>query len=134
MGIEMSEQAARHGIAFRPFAPPRRIVAVALLPAFHGDDVRANRGIGFEYVDTAGRRYALAQWPANGGTIARFLPLDPVEPGCENARSFPRGTRPNGIVWSTSHGLIVTLQADGTNDAQTLGREWRKLIRRGVCR
>jgi hypothetical protein len=133
MGLEMTESAARHGINFRPFAPPRQIVAVALLPAFHGDDERANRGIGFEYTAN-GRRYALAQWPANGGTIERFAPLAQPEPGCAAARMFSRGASPSGIVWSTPHGLIMTLQADGANDAQTLQAEWRKLIRRGVCR
>jgi hypothetical protein len=134
MGIEMSEMAARHEIAFRPFAPPRRIVAVALLPPFHGDDVRANRGIGFEYNAAGDRRYVLAQWPANGGTIKRFALLAQNELDCADARTFPRGTKPNGIVWSTPHGLIMTLQADGENDARTLETEWRKLIRRGVCR
>ena len=134
MGIEMSEAAARHGIAFRPFAPPRRIVAVALLPPFHGDDVRANRGIGFEYTAAGERRYVLAQWPANGGTIRRFAPLAQSELDCADARTFSRGAKPNGIVWSTPHGLIMTLQADGVNDARTLEAEWRKLIRRGVCR
>lgn len=134
MGVEMSEPAARHEIAFRPFSPPRRIVAVALLPPFHGDDTRANRGIGFEYADANGRRYALAQWPANGGSITRFEPLAQPESGCADARTFSRGTTPNGIVWSTTRGLIMTLQADGTNDARTLEIEWKKLIRRGVCR
>ena len=133
MGATMSEPAARHQIAFRPFAPPRRIVEVALLPPFHGDDERANRGIGFEFTGFAGRRYALAEWPSNGGTIARFAPLAEDEPGCTDVRTFSRGTGPNGIVWSTSRGLIMTLQADGANDARTLEVEWRKLIRRGAC-
>jgi hypothetical protein len=134
MGVEMSERAARHEIAFQPFAPARRILGVALLPPFHGADSRANRGIGYEYADLAAHRYALAEWPANGGTIARFAPLDKAEPACPDARTFSRGTRPNGIVWSTTRGLVMTLQADGANDARTLELEWRKLIRRGVCR
>jgi hypothetical protein len=134
MGLQMSEAAARHGVAFRPFAPPRKIVAAALLPPFHGDDTRANRGIGFEYTDASGRRYALAQWPANGGSVERFAPLEPRDPGCADARTFTRGTKPSGIVWSTPRGLIMTLQADGANDARTLEIEWSKLIRRGVCR
>jgi hypothetical protein len=134
MGSAMTESEARHGIAFRPFAPPRRIVAVALLPPFHGDDGRANRGIAFEYADDAGHLYALAQWPANGGNVDRFAPLSEGEPDCSSARSFARGTKPSGIVWSTPHGFVMTLQADGKNDARTLGTEWRKLIRRGACR
>jgi hypothetical protein len=134
MGVVMSEPEARHAIAFRPFAPPRRILSVALLPPFHGADERANRGIGFEYADLDGRRYALAQWPANGGSIDRFPPFAQTEPECAGARTFSRGQRPNGIVWSTSRGLIMTLQADGANDARTLELEWRKLIRRGACR
>jgi hypothetical protein len=134
MGLAMSEARARHEIVFRPFAPPRRIVAVALLPPFHGDDVRANRGIGFAYLDDSGRRDAFAQWPANGGTVDQFALLDHGDPDCPDARTFPRATKPDGIVWSTPHGLVMTLQADGANDARTLNIEWRKLIRRGVCR
>jgi hypothetical protein len=130
----MAESDARHGIAFRPFAPARRIVAVALLPPFHGDDARANRGIGFEYADDADRLYALAQWPANGGNVDRFAPLSEGEPDCPGARRFARGAKPSGIVWSTPHGFIMTLQADGKSDARTLRTEWRKLIRRGACR
>ncbi|MGD0474183.1 MAG: hypothetical protein ABSB70_13370 [Candidatus Velthaea sp.] len=134
MGVVTNAAGARHGIAFVPFMPPRRILSVALLPPFHGDDTRANRGLGLEYEDLAARRYALAEWPANGGTLTRFAPLDQPELGCADARTFSRGTRPNGIVWSTSSGLIMTLQADGANDARTLELEWRKLIRRGACR
>jgi hypothetical protein len=134
MGMPMGEPEARHEIAFRPFAPPRRILGVALLPPFHGSDERVNRGIGFEYADVAGRRYALAEWPANGGTIARFAPLVEAEPDCPDAHTFSRGAGPRGIVWSTSRGLVMTLQADGANDARTLEWEWRKLIRRGACR
>lgn len=134
MGEAMSEAAARHLIAFRPFAPPRQILAAALLPPFRGADERANRGIGLEYADAAGHRYALAQWPANGGSIERFPPLAEPEPSCNAARMFARGTTPNGIVWSTPHGIVMTLQADGANDAQTLRSEWRKLLLRGVCR
>ena len=133
MGLAMPEADARHGIAFRPFAPPRRIVAAALLPPFHGDDLRANRGIGFEYDDGSDHLYALAQWPANGGSITQFAPLDPPQPACTSARSFSRGARPGGIVWSTPHGLIMTLQPDGKSDGRMLQREWKKLIRRGVC-
>jgi hypothetical protein len=134
MGVEMPESAARHGIAFRPFAPPRRILTVALIPPFRGDDVRANRGIAYEYIDATGRRYALAQWPSNGGGTSGFIPLPQPEPGCPDARRFSRGPRPSGIVWSTPRGLVMTLQADGASDARTLETEWRRLIRRGACR
>ncbi len=133
MGEEMTESSARRNIAFRPFAPPRRILGVGLLPPFHGDDTRANRGIAFEYTDLNGRRYALAEWPANGGTIDNFLPMARAVPECARVRTFARGTGPNGIVWSTARGLIMTLQPDGANDARTLESEWLKLIRRGAC-
>jgi hypothetical protein len=134
MGVVMDEPAARRAIAFGPFAPPRRILGVALLPPFRGDDTRANRGIGYEFADLAGRRYTLAEWPANGGTLDHFPPLDAGEAGCPDVHTFSRGRRPNGIVWSTTRGLIMTLQAGGANDARTLELEWRKLIRRGACR
>lgn len=134
MGVEVTRSAALHGIAFVPFTPPRAVVVVALLPPFHGEDTRANRGIAFEYRAFDGRRYALAEWPAHGGGIDRFAPHEPAEPECSSARSFPRGAQPNGIVWSTARGLVMTLQADGANDARTLESEWIKLIRRGACR
>ena len=133
MGTPVSESVGRQGIRFRPFAPPRRIIGVALVPAFRGADVPANRGIAFEFAGADERRYALAEWPANGGSVDRFPLLLDGDPSCPQARSFPRSTEPSGIVWSTPHGLIMTLQADGANDARTLRREWRKLIRRGAC-
>jgi hypothetical protein len=135
MGHEMSESAARHSIAFAPFSPPRHVLVVALLPPFRGADVKANRGIAFEYADdTATHRYALAQWPAHGGSIERFAPLRNGDAACTDARTFRRTEGPDGIVWSTPRGLVMTLQADGTNDARTLEAEWRKLILRGACR
>jgi len=135
MGERLSMADARRSIAFQPFVPARRIIAVAVLPPFHGDDGHATRGIGFEYADLENRRYVLAQWPRNGGTIAMFqdFPGDPPD-DCPQARTFVRGTTPYGIVWTTPHGLVLTLQADGANDARTLEIEWRKLIRRGACR
>ncbi len=135
MGDVTSMVDARHSIAFRPFEPARRIIAVAVLPPFHGDDGRATRGIGIEYADLENRRYVLAQWPRNGGSIDAFLEFPGDPPGdCPQVRTFARGTRPYGIVWTTPHGLVLTLQADGANDARTLEIEWRKLIRRGACR
>jgi hypothetical protein len=134
MGQEMSEQAARRGIAFRPFTPPRRILTVALIPPFHGDDTRANRGIVYEYADVWGRRFALAQWPANGGSIRRFPALVPQDADCSEAGSFSGGAQPRGIVWTTARGQIRTLAPDGASDARTLEIEWKKLIRRGACR
>ena len=134
MGQVMSAAAARNSIGFPPFLPPRTVVAVALLPPFRGDDTRANRGIGFEYLDAPGRRYVLAEWPENDGSIAGFAELPFHDPRCPSARTVRRGTSPNGIVWTTARGLVMTLVADGPNDARTLENEWRKLIRRGVCR
>jgi hypothetical protein len=75
MGDPMSVAAARRGIAFSPFVPPRQLLGAALIPPFHGDDVRDNRGIAIEYLDVEGRRYALAQWPAHGRSIAHFPAL-----------------------------------------------------------
>jgi hypothetical protein len=126
--------AVRRDVAFVPFVPARRIVGVALLPPFRGDDSRRTRGIGYAYDDGTGRRYVLAQWPRNGGTIDGFLPFAGDTAGCADVRTFSRGTTPRGIVWSTPHGIVLTLQADGANDARTLEIEWKKLIRRGACR
>lgn len=134
MGTVMPVREARRGIAFRPFEPPRRTIVTALLPAFHGDDTRRNRGIGIEYADISGRLYGLAQWPGGGGKLDGFAALANPDPDCPSARNFSRGTTPSGIVWSTPHGIIMSLAADGKTDARTLRAEWKKLIRRGACR
>jgi hypothetical protein len=134
MGTIVRMAEARHAIGFRPFDVPREIVAVALIPPFHGDDSRASRGVAIEYADIAGRRYVLAQWPRNGGNLEAFAPLEPADEACGDAATFPRGTPPSGIVWSTPHGLIMTLQPDGASDARIVRQEWKKLIRRGACR
>lgn len=135
MGEEMTVAAARRAVAFSPFMPPRQLLGAALIPPFHGDDVRENRGIALEYLDVTGRRYALAQWPQHGASIKHFPALAYADDDCPGARSFPRGRSPDGIVWSTAHGgRIMTLQPDGESDARTLESEWKKLIRRGACR
>lgn len=131
LGLSTPEQDALEGIAFRPFVPTRVYKDVALLAPFHGNDVRANRGIGYEYEDR-GRLYVLTQWPANGGSLAGFPPLREGDPDCRDARSFP--VAGSGIVWSTPHGIVATLRPDGESDAKLVLAEWHRLVRRGACR
>jgi len=131
LGVSTPEQDAMQGIAFRPFIPTREYKDVALLAPFRGKDVRAYRGIGYEY-EARGRLFVLTQWPANGGSIDGFPALPAADPDCRNVRAFPIAG--SGIVWSTPRGIVATLRPDGESDAKALVAEWHRLVRRGACR
>lgn len=132
LGVSTPEQDALEGIGFRPFVPTRVYKDVALLAPFHGDDVRDNRGIGYEY-EEHGRLYVLTQWPANGGSLGDFPAIKNAgEHDCPDVHAFPGNAR--GIVWMTSHSVVATLRPDGANDRKTLLAEWHRLVRRGACR
>jgi len=40
----------------------------------------------------------------------------------------------NGVVWTTPHGIAMTLQPDGDATYATVEREARALLARGACR
>lgn len=115
------------GIGFKPFIPQHvTVVTAALLPAFSGDDLRKNRGLGIEY-ESGGRLYALSEWPTNGyGADGAILVGN--EAGCDIS-SFRR----DGFLWS-SGARISTLQPDGNVAPSTVLREARRIIREGACR
>ncbi len=115
------------GIGFKPFVPQHvSIVAVALLPAFSGDDLRKNRGIGIEY-ENAGRLYALSEWPNNGMSVENTTPVG-TEAGCDIA-SFRR----DGFTWANAV-FVYTFQPDGNVAPALVLREAKRIIRAGACR
>jgi hypothetical protein len=118
---------ALEGIGFKPFLPQHvRIITAALLPAFEGDDLRKNRGLGIEY-ENAGRLYALSQWPNNGYSVEGAKPAGD-EGGCD-IESFRR----DGFDWSTGT-RVLTLLPDGREPPRAVLREAHRLIREGACR
>lgn len=126
-GEEHTLSDALGGIGFKPFIPQHvTIVTAALLPAFSGDDLRKNRGLGIEY-ESSGRLYALSEWPTNGDAVdgAKFVGN---ESGCDIS-SFRR----DGFLWS-SGARISTLQPDGNVAPSAVLREARRIIREGACR
>lgn len=126
-GEEHTLADALNGIGFRPFVPQHvTVVTAALLPAFSGEDLRKNRGLGIEY-ESAGNLYALSQWPTNGEGVEGATPAG-SESGCD-IESFRR----DGFLW-TSGTRIATLQPDGNVPPSYVLREARRIIREGACR
>ncbi|HXP94471.1 MAG TPA: hypothetical protein VN905_13450 [Candidatus Binatia bacterium] len=118
---------ALDGIGFKPFIPQHvTIVTAAVLPAFSGEDLRKNRGLGVEY-ESSGRLFALSQWPSNGGGVEGAKPAG-SEAGCEIS-SFRR----DGFLWATAT-RVATLQPDGNVPPSAVLRETRRIIREGACR
>ena len=136
VGLTMSAQEAMERITFHPFVP-QGYSAVALLPAFHGDDKDhpENRGIGYAY-STSGQLYVLREWPLAGGSIDRYPAMKP-EGACKTAHASqgpPESAR--GIAWTTGP-LVFNLQPDtegGPVDVKGLHKEWARLVKRGACR
>ena len=118
---------ALDGIGFKPYIPQHvTIITAALLPAFSGEDLRKNRGLGIEY-ESAGRLSALSEWPSNGGGVEGAKAAG-SESGCD-IQSFRR----DGFLWSSST-RISTLQPDGNVPPSYVLRETRRIIREGACR
>lgn len=130
-GTIMPVRSALKEIAFKPFFPSRQIVETALLPAYNGgDDIKRNRGIGFEYVSTH-ESYVLSQWPGKPKSGPVSLPS---EQGC-GLSGYAIGANKGhlGVLWS--NGTIVSdLQPSGNATTKATVAEARRLVRRGACR
>ena len=126
-GVAMPLADAVRVISFRPFLPKAKIAAFAVLPPLGNEDSLANRGLAFEYV-FAGRKLIVSEWPAQNFRIAL---------GGRDASANPCTPVPyshNGVVWTTPHGLVMTVQPDGPADAALIARVARALIAGGACR
>jgi hypothetical protein len=131
-GEVMPLRSALAGVAFRPFIPAREIVETALLPAYNGgDDIRENRGIGFEYLSKR-EAFVLNQWPGAGQAGPRNLgTID----GCAlSAYDIAGGTTgKQGVLWSNGRIVSNLVAAGNASDRETF-EEARRLVRRGACR
>jgi hypothetical protein len=120
------------GVAFRPFIPSRVIVETALLPPYNGgDDVRRNRGIGFEY-ESKHQTYMLSEWPGAGKPGPRNL--GSVN-GCELTAYDQNGGAEGkkGVLWSNGRIVSNLISAGDATNKQTFD-EARRLVRIGACR
>jgi len=125
-GVAMPLAKAVREIGFRPYVPPGLFLAVAVIPPLGNDDSVANRGIAFEY-GRRGAAFILSEWPRQGFHIAA---------GGRDATATPCTLVPysrNGVVFTTPHGLVMTVQPDGAS-AAAVRTAARALIAHGACR
>ena len=80
------------------------------------------------------RTWIVSEWPRNGGTLDTWAPLTVAGATCADVHAIGNSTAPRGVVWSTPHGLVLSLVPDGYADGRTVLGEWRRLVRRGACR
>jgi hypothetical protein len=120
------DEAARQ-IAFRPYLPDARIVAVAALPMLGGEDRRETHGLAIEY-DREGDALMLSEWPRNGFNI-RIAAADITHRPCA-----PVAYKVGGFIWTTRSGLVMTLQPDGKLATSRIAREAHRLLAAGACR
>lgn len=130
-GTVMPLRSAVKEIAFKPFYPSGQIAETALLPPYNsGDDIKGNRGIGFEYV-SGHESYVLSQWPGNlkPGPVSL-----PSEHGCDLS-AYPIGAKKGhqGVLWARGP-IVSNLQPSGNASSKATIAEARRLARRGACR
>jgi len=126
-GVVTTLQKAVRLVSFRPVLPAADPLAIAIIPPLGNEDTIATRGIAFEY-DANGAPMLLSEWPAQSFRIA-FGKRDATDPPCALVRYMH-----NGVVWTTPHGIAMTLQPDGDATYATVEREARALLARGACR
>jgi hypothetical protein len=119
-GVRVPLERAIEQIAFRPFVPGPQIAAVALIPPLGGVDRRESHGVAIEYA-SAGDALVLSEWPR--------LNFDVTGSPCA-----PVAYKPDGLIWSTRNGLVMTLQADGAVQPSRIVREAHRLLQAGACR
>ena len=126
-GVSMPFDNAVRRIAFRPFVPSRQLVDVALIAPLTGDDVKANRGIAFEYA-SLGDALLLSEWPKPSRQLTAGAALDLGGAPCR-----PEKFKEDGVLWSTHRGVIMTLQPDGKIKPLRIMKEAQRLVRVGAC-
>jgi hypothetical protein len=126
-GAPTSLQDAVRKANFPPFIPSAQIVGVAALPPL-SDDEKKRRfiGIGIEY-ESNGDALLLSQWPRAGFNIA--VGTDDIT----SRPCAPVAYKPDGLLWTTRNGRVMTLQPDGTVLPARIAREADRLLRAGAC-
>lgn len=125
LGISTPLEKAVRGIGFRPFIPSLQVLDVALIAPLTGEDVRANRGIAFEYV-SQGQALVLSEWPMHSQ-----LQLGQQQLGANPCT--PIKVKADALMWTTQRRLLMTLQPDGKVKPSRILSEARRLLRRGAC-
>lgn len=131
-GTVMPLHQAIAGVAFRPFIPAHYIVQTALLPPYNGgDDTRANRGIGFEYM-SRNQAFVLKQWPGRGLAGSRKIAtIKTCEITAYDIKGGAEGKQ--GALWS--NGLIASnLVPTGNTTNNAVFTEAKRLVQIGACR
>lgn len=126
-GVPTTLAKAVRQISFRPVLPVPDPLAIAVIPPLGNQDTIATRGIAFEY-DANGISMLLSEWPAQNFRIA-FRALDATASPCTIVRYMH-----DGVVWTTPHGVVMSLQPDGEATIATVRREAQALLARGACR
>ena len=125
-GITMPLRNAVRYLNFAPFIPSAQIAGVAVIPPLSDDEKKRAPGIAIEY-DDGGDALLLSQWPREGLRIA-VGGFDATSRPCA-----PVAYKPDGLLWTTRNGRVMTLQADGTVAASRVAREAGRLLRAGAC-
>ena len=118
-------QAVRH-ISFAPFIPSAQIASVAVIPPLNDNEDKRAPGVGIEY-ESKGDALLLSQWPRAGLDIA-VAGFDATSRPCA-----PVAYKPDGLLWTTRDGRVMTLQPDGTVAPSRIAREATRLLRAGAC-
>lgn len=125
-GLAMSQQEALSHIAFKPFFPSAHVLKWAALPPLGGADVTANDGLGIEYA--AGRSaMLLSQWPRHNFNVK-------FNGASLTVACTPVSFKHDGVVWLTSHNVLMTLQPDGKVPPAEVRAEASRLLAAGACR
>jgi hypothetical protein len=125
-GVTMPLEQAVRKLTFAPFLPPSQIASVALIPPLNDDEDKRDPGIAIEY-ENRGDALLLSQWPRKGLNIA-VGDVDATSRPCA-----PVAYMPDGLLWTTRDGRVMTLQPDGTVAASRIKREADRLLRAGAC-
>jgi hypothetical protein len=125
-GTRMPLETAITHISFRPYLPSQ-VLAYAALPPLGDLDTDAHRGIGIEY-SSNDHSLLLSEWPKQGFTIAFSHMAGDIAP-CKLV--FYKA---DGVAWLTPHGVVMTLQPDGSVEPSVIDDEARHLLRTGACR
>lgn len=125
-GVVMPLTAAVRKITFAPFIPSAQIAGVAVIPPLSDDDGKRFPGVAIEY-ESNGDALLLSQWPRAGLDIA-VAGFDATRRPCA-----PVAYKPDGLLWTTRDGRVMTLQPDGVVAPSRIAREASRLLRTGAC-
>lgn len=125
-GVTMPLAQAVRKLSFPPFIPSAEIASVALIPPLNDDEDKREPGIALEY-ERDGDALLLSQWPRKGIEIV-VAGVDATSRPCA-----PVAYKPDGLLWTTRDGRVMTLQPDGAVAPALVAREVDRLLRAGAC-